>query len=126
MSGMAGAWHDDTFFQMSATSGMMVSVAIPPGDDGSAVGRYFDEENRRFQAWLEQVLPPVRDHFASLGKARLVYKIPRGTDKGRRAHSLTAGAPPGELRILFYPRDAFSSENLEAVQALLDRLAQGS
>lgn len=57
MSGEAGWKIDGAYYSVFVGSGVCVSVALPPGDDGSAIGKYFDRENEPYRRWLERAQP---------------------------------------------------------------------
>jgi hypothetical protein len=66
MSGQAGASIEGELYALSVTSGLSVDVAIPPDDDGSAVGRYFERESAPYRRWLARAQPAVTTLFAQL------------------------------------------------------------
>jgi hypothetical protein len=66
MSGEAGASYQSELYTIGVSSGLSVSVAIPPGDDGSAVGGYFERESRPFHLWLDRARAPLDALFAQL------------------------------------------------------------
>jgi hypothetical protein len=66
MSGEAGANLEGELYSVSVGSGLIVSVALPPGDDGSAVGRYFDDHSAPFERWMAHAKPQLDALFAQL------------------------------------------------------------
>ena len=69
MSGEAGAQIEGELYSIFVGSGCIVSVAIPPGDDGSAVGRYFEAGAVRYRQWLERARTELDACFAELVQA---------------------------------------------------------
>jgi len=59
VSGEAGASLQSEYYTLFLGSGVRVSVAPPPGDDGSAVGRYFEEQSAPYAAWLARARPAL-------------------------------------------------------------------
>ncbi len=59
MSGEAGAGAISDYFQIFFSSGMTVSVAMPPDveENPNYISDYFKEADKPFQQQLEQVLP---------------------------------------------------------------------
>jgi hypothetical protein len=66
VSGEAGASIDGTHYQIFIGTGMRVSYEPPPGDDGSAIGRYFDEDSAPYHKWLARARPALDALFAAL------------------------------------------------------------
>jgi hypothetical protein len=66
VSGEAGALIDGTHYRIFIGSGVRVSYEPPPGDDGSAIGRYFEEDSAPYQAWLARARPELDALFAAV------------------------------------------------------------
>ncbi len=66
MSGEAGARIDSEYYSLFVGSGIRVSYAPPPGDDGTAIGRYFQEDSAPYVRWLERARPALDAFFAQL------------------------------------------------------------
>jgi hypothetical protein len=66
VSGEAGWTIEGERYGLFIGSGVSVDVAIPPGDDGSAVGRYFDRKSQPYRLWLERARPKLDALFARL------------------------------------------------------------
>lgn len=66
MSGEAGARIEGQRHAVFLGSGVNVSVATPPGDDGSAVGRYFDAANAPYGRWLARAAADLERLFAAV------------------------------------------------------------
>lgn len=64
MSGEAGARREGTLYAVFVGSGVIVSVAVPPGDDGSAIGKHFAAANAPFERWLARAAPDLERLFA--------------------------------------------------------------
>ncbi len=66
MSGQAGAQLDSEYYSLFIGSGISVSFSPPPGDDGTAIGRYFREKSMPYGRWLERASPALDAFFARL------------------------------------------------------------
>lgn len=66
MSGEAGATIESELYCVAIGSGVIVSVAPPPGAGGSAVADYFAREAAPYQRWLERARPALDALFARL------------------------------------------------------------
>lgn len=66
MSGEAGAQLDSEYYALFVGSGIRVSYALPPGGDGTEIGRYFQEESAPYARWLERARPALDGFFARL------------------------------------------------------------
>ena len=95
MSGEAGANLEGELYSVSVGTGLIVSVAIPPGDDGSAVGRYFEDRSASFRRWLAHAKPALDALFAQLvgeGEPLVLVNQPHETldgtflESGKDAH----------------------------------------
>ena len=61
MSGEAGAGASSTYFRIFYSSGMTVSIAMPPNpeEDPHYIANYFKEADKPFEQKLEEVLPKL-------------------------------------------------------------------
>ncbi|KZS42556.1 hypothetical protein AWE51_03690 [Aquimarina aggregata] len=68
MSGEAGAGISSKYFKMYFSSGMTVSVAMPPDleDHPNYIEDYFKEASKPFETKLKDVLPRVDQSFETL------------------------------------------------------------
>ncbi|MFY0525449.1 hypothetical protein ACN28I_20665 [Archangium gephyra] len=66
MSGEAGAQLDSEYYALFVGSGVRVSYALPPGGDGTEIGRHFQEESAPYARWLERARPALDGFFARL------------------------------------------------------------
>jgi hypothetical protein len=66
VSGEAGAAIESTHYGIHVGSGVRVSFMPPPGDDGSAIGRYFERKSAPYTAWLSRARPALDALFAAL------------------------------------------------------------
>src|SRR5688500_15823267 len=66
MSGEAGAQLDSEYYALFVGSGVRVSYALPPGGDGTEIGRYFQEESAPYARWLERARPALDGFFTRL------------------------------------------------------------
>ncbi|MGE0870337.1 MAG: hypothetical protein AB7P03_17360 [Kofleriaceae bacterium] len=66
MSGEPGASIQGEYYELFVGSGIIVNVAIPPGDDGSAIPSYFERESAPYRAWLARARPALDQLFAQL------------------------------------------------------------
>ncbi|HYO73057.1 MAG TPA: hypothetical protein VEU33_44045 [Archangium sp.] len=76
MSGQAGAQLDSEYYALFAGSGISVSHALPPGDDGTAIGRYFREDSAPYGRWLERARPTLDVFFARLATEQRIPLVP--------------------------------------------------
>ncbi|WP_375771089.1 hypothetical protein NR798_09370 [Archangium gephyra] len=72
MSGEAGAQLDSEYYSLFVGSGIRVSYAPPPGDDGTAIGRYFREASLPYERWLASARPALDAFFARLATEQRV------------------------------------------------------
>jgi hypothetical protein len=72
MSGQAGADLDSEYYALFVGSGISVAYAPPPGDDGTAIIRYFREESEPYVRWLERARPELDAFFARLAAEQRV------------------------------------------------------
>lgn len=59
MSGQAGARVERELYSIFVGTGLNVCVHVPPGDDGSAVGNYFDATSAPYDRWLARAAPDL-------------------------------------------------------------------
>ncbi|KFA86735.1 hypothetical protein [Archangium violaceum] len=76
MSGQAGAQLDSEYYGLFIGSGINVAYAIPPGDDGTAIGRYFREKSAPYERWLERARPALDEFFARLAAEQRIPLVP--------------------------------------------------
>jgi hypothetical protein len=76
MSGQAGAQLDSEYYALFVGSGLSVSYALPPGDDGTAIGRYFREDSTPYERWLEHARPALDAFFARLAAEQPIPLLP--------------------------------------------------
>lgn len=76
MSGQAGAQLDSAYYGLFVGSGLNVSYARPPGDDGTAIGRYFREKSAPYERWLERARPDLDALFARLAAEQRIPLVP--------------------------------------------------
>lgn len=72
MSGEAGAQLDGEYYSLFVGSGIRVSYALPPGGDGSEIGRYFREDSAPYARWLERARPALDAFFARLASEQRI------------------------------------------------------
>ncbi len=78
MSGEAGAGRRSTYFQIYFSSGMTVSLAMPPDleHDPHYISNYFKEASIPFEDKLNEVLPKLDDIFEELIRQQDLPIIP--------------------------------------------------
>lgn len=103
MSGEANASIESEHYSVAVGSGLVVDVALPPGDDGSAIGEWFDRHSAPFRRWLALAQPELDTLFADLvaeGEPIVPRAQPYETlfgvfleDKEKQFHSRHRGGP---------------------------------
>lgn len=78
MSGESGADLDSTYYALFIGTGVCVSYEPPPGDDGSAIGRYFEEESQPYRAWLLRAKPALDALFEEVHAEGTLPLVPFG------------------------------------------------
>ena len=65
MSGEAGAGVRSKYFQLYFSTGMTVSVAVPPWEENNSqyISNYFKEASKPFEEKLENVFPKLEELF---------------------------------------------------------------
>lgn len=66
MSGEAGASLESELYALFVGTGLIVSVAMRPGGNGSEVGEYFERQSAPFRRWLERAKPALDALFVQL------------------------------------------------------------
>jgi hypothetical protein len=66
VSGEAGASSEGELYQIAIGTGVIVNVALPPGNDGSAIGAYFARASAPYERWLARARPELDALFAQL------------------------------------------------------------
>ncbi|GAA4277482.1 hypothetical protein [Aquimarina mytili] len=82
MSGEAGAIGNSTYLQIYYSSGMTVSLAMPPDpeSDSHYISNYFKEANKPFENKLKMVLPKLDTSIAALIQEHNLPIVPYDTN----------------------------------------------